>query len=397
MLRYLQRIGSLLVNRPHKLPALARLAVAPWLRRGSASLPQTVAMIPTFRCNLRCKLCGQWGEKGYLTTAAEHFDRYKQEVSTAQWRGVIAELAGFKPFLYFTGGEPLLREDIFELLGYAGSLGMLTSLNSNCIALSGCADDLAKSGLDYLYASLDGPPGCNEEIRLGSPAGQAVEGLLALREARRRTGGLPLIEIRLTLCAANQGRLFETAAYLEQHLRPDAFCISPPIFTSPELAAETAELYKAHFAIEAPCWRGFAQGAALGIDPGTVNAQISMIQKRRWGFKLRLHPPLNMRNFDCADYFRNIGRPLPGHSSCGALYAFPAILPNGDVATCPSVPDYIAGNVTAQSFREVWNGKRYQELRRFTQKRLFPACARCSHLYQFPPPRGQKGSGAKDR
>lgn len=81
----------------------------------------------TSRCNLKCKHC--YGD--------QEFGKKEKELSTKQWKKIIKQVAEFKPnFLLFTGGEALLRKDFNELVFYAHSLGINTSLFSNLTTLT---------------------------------------------------------------------------------------------------------------------------------------------------------------------------------------------------------------------------------------------------------------------
>lgn len=64
----------------------------------------------TNRCNLQCKMCGQWKAEG---------EDISQELSTRQWCDIIDSAVKMKTaVISITGGEPFLREDIFEIIDY---------------------------------------------------------------------------------------------------------------------------------------------------------------------------------------------------------------------------------------------------------------------------------------
>ena len=73
-------------------------------------------------CNLRCAHC--YNESGEA--------RQVQELTTAEAKAFIDDLAEMEvPVLLFSGGEPLLREDLFELGAYAGADGLRPVLSTN--------------------------------------------------------------------------------------------------------------------------------------------------------------------------------------------------------------------------------------------------------------------------
>ena len=108
----------------------------------------------TVRCNLSCGHCRRLAVES------------KDELSGEEARSLIDELAqmgggGRGPtMLIFSGGEPLLRGDIFELAGYARERGVVTALASNGTMIDRTiASRIAEAGLGRVAISLDGPDG----------------------------------------------------------------------------------------------------------------------------------------------------------------------------------------------------------------------------------------------
>ena len=81
----------------------------------------------TIRCNLTCAHCRR----------IESDEQAYRDMSTAQAKALIEQLAELgrgqpmMPVLVFSGGEPLCREDLFELIGEARSLGITPALATN--------------------------------------------------------------------------------------------------------------------------------------------------------------------------------------------------------------------------------------------------------------------------
>ncbi len=347
--------------------------------------PQTIAVIPTYRCNLSCVQCGQWGPAGFLKTGYNDYCDKSKELTREQLKSFIDQVASFKPYLYFTGGEPLLREDLCDVIAHASSKGILTSLNSNCTLMAEKSEDIVKSGLDYLYASLADTEERNGKIRrCGISSRSASEGISAVFESRRKLKSLlPIIEIRTTVTKDNQGYLLDLARYVDVELQADAFGIALPIFTTKKLAEDSKSVFRKQFNIDAKCWEGFAGGIEEGIDSRIVEDQINKIKRTQWNFRLKLYPDTGRQPIDYNLYFKQPEKMAGGVSFCAAPYFFSSLLPNGDIAACVSVPDYIAGNILENDFLNIWNGPRYVTFREYTRKHFYPACTRCIHLHTF--------------
>lgn len=120
--------------------------------------PSSCNIMLTNRCNMRCVMCRQWRESP------------KKELSTEDWKKIIADLRknGFKN-LHITGGEPLLRTDLAELVAFARGNGFTVGMTTNGMLLT--TDVLGKlidAGLRSIALSIDALGGAYEKIR-GSP------------------------------------------------------------------------------------------------------------------------------------------------------------------------------------------------------------------------------------
>lgn len=111
----------------------------------------------TRRCNLRCVHC----------YAGSRDQEYEGELNTAEARAMIEDLAGFGvPVLLFSGGEPLMRHDVFELGVYAQELGIRPVLSTNGTLIdSQTAVRIRDSGFAYAGVSIDGMAETNDRFR----------------------------------------------------------------------------------------------------------------------------------------------------------------------------------------------------------------------------------------
>lgn len=146
------------------------------------------------RCNLTCKHC-------YATSVDKDFPG---ELTTEQAITVLNDLRHGSPTLrvpavILSGGEPLLRHDIFTLAKHAKSLGLHTSLSSNGTLIDASKVALiVEAGFDYVGISLDGLAETHDRFR--RKAGAFAESLAALRLCR--DAGLK-VGVRFTLTQDN--------------------------------------------------------------------------------------------------------------------------------------------------------------------------------------------------
>ncbi|MDY0274362.1 MAG: 12,18-didecarboxysiroheme deacetylase [Desulfomicrobium sp.] len=117
----------------------------------------------TQRCNLKCVHC--------YAHAVEP-SKHKDPISTDQAKTIIDDLAQFgAPVMLFSGGEPLVREDLVELAKYATSKGMRAVISTNGTLITKAkARELKEVGLSYVGISLDGSEAVHDQFRAVSGA-----------------------------------------------------------------------------------------------------------------------------------------------------------------------------------------------------------------------------------
>ncbi|MBL3598753.1 MAG: heme d1 biosynthesis radical SAM protein NirJ [gamma proteobacterium endosymbiont of Lamellibrachia anaximandri] len=133
------------------------------------------------RCNLMCKHC-------YSISADTDFPN---ELNTAQVFDVMDDLKQFKvPVLILSGGEPLLRPDIFEIAHHAKAMGFYTALSTNGTLIDEQnIDKIAEVGFDYLGISIDGIRETHDQFRRKEGAyDESMHGLRLCRDAGIKVG-----------------------------------------------------------------------------------------------------------------------------------------------------------------------------------------------------------------
>jgi heme b synthase len=177
-----------------------------------ACFPRLIAWEVTRSCPLACKHC----------RAAAHLEPYAGELSTDECRRVLENIASFaKPTMILTGGEPMLRTDIYEIADYAHRLGMP-------VVMAPCGkfvDDEAvsrmkKAGIRCISISIDGATAASHDAFRGIKG--AFRFAIQATEAARR-GGLDF-QINTTV---TQHNLAELPAILDLAVRLGATVFNP--------------------------------------------------------------------------------------------------------------------------------------------------------------------------
>ncbi len=144
------------------------------------------------RCNLRCIHCYSDSDRN---AGAE-------ELTTEEGKRLIDGCVAFRcPVLLFSGGEPLMRPDVVQLISYASSKGIRVVISTNGTMIDDAmAARLKDAAVSYVGVSLDGAQPTHDDFRR-SPGSYfaAIEGIRACKRAGLKTG------LRFTITKRNAG------------------------------------------------------------------------------------------------------------------------------------------------------------------------------------------------
>jgi PqqA peptide cyclase len=287
----------------------------------------------THRCPLHCPYCSN-----PLVTAAS------EELSTEDWRRVIEEAAGLGVLhVGFSGGEPLQRSDLAELISAARGAGLYSNLITSGLGLNQRrGEELKAAGLDTVQISFQ-----SDEAGLGDRIAGAAAHEKKLAAARIVRGlGYPLT-MNVVLHRANIGRMDQLIALAE------------------DLGAERLELANTQY-------YGWAFRNRAALLPS--RAQIVRATESARAAKERLAGKMDIL-FVTPDYYSE--RPKPCMNGWGRRYI--TVNPGGDVLPCPTAGE-IKGlrfdNVRARSLSWIW--AQSEAFNRFRGTEWMPApCRTC--------------------
>lgn len=134
----------------------------------------------TSKCNLKCVHC--------YASAGEASEG---ELSTEEAKVFLEDLAGMNiPIMLFSGGEPLLRKDLFELADFITSKSIMCSLSTNgTLITEENAQKIKEAKVSYAGVSIDGMPETNDKFRgVKGAFERAFQGLLNAKNAGVLTG-----------------------------------------------------------------------------------------------------------------------------------------------------------------------------------------------------------------
>jgi len=308
-----------------------------------SQLPVLSELAITYRCNLKCAFC-----YAGCNTSTNPINSDK-ELPTNGLKTLIQKIAleAKVPSISFTGGEPVLRKDLPELISYAKSLDMRVNLISNgTLVNKEKAIELVAAGLDSAQISLEG---CDEEMHdtLVGMHGAFEKSVQAVHHFKSQ--GIH-VHSNTTLNGANLHQASMFPSFVKNMLGLKKFSMNMMIPSGSVLKNESLKLYYSRMK-----------------EP--LQSIIENSKKQEVEFMWYSPLPLCM--------FNTITHGL-GNKGCAACDGLISVAPNGDILPCASFNQPV-GNLYTYSFDKVWNQK---EARYFRNKEFAPTvCRECEHFH----------------
>jgi radical SAM protein with 4Fe4S-binding SPASM domain len=326
----------------------------------TSSAPFLVVWNYTKICNLRCKHCyadaGVEQMEGELST-----EEAKRAIDEFERAGVVA--------IAFSGGEPLMRKDIFEVASYAKKKHFYVSVATNGTLITDEMAKKMKDTFDYVEVSLDGFESTHDQFR-------GVKGAWKLTCAGIKNCVANGIDtcVALTATRQNLNEIPELIDFIEDELGAGRVIIFNyiPVGRGKEIVdldlspEERRGLLKYLYSrmMENDCKTIFYSTAP----------QYSTIS---WEYA---HGPTFPTHFMTREAIRvlqdktkTLAEFLGG---CGSGRLYCAMEPNGDITPCVFIPIKI-GNIKDQGLKEIWRHSKVLE--RLRDRKSFESCSKCKY------------------
>ncbi|MDR0767291.1 MAG: heme b synthase [Methanosarcinales archaeon] len=305
---------------------------------GGIQPPRVLAWEATAACNLKCKHC-----RGSST-----LDSAEGELTTEEAKKMLEEIRKTgTPIIILTGGEPLMREDIFEIARYGTDLGFRMALATNGVLVTEeIARKMKEAGIQRVSVSLDGREQTHDAFRMipGCFAG-SMKGIENLKKA-----GLEF-QINTTISRFNVHEMDDVHNFAK------------------EVGAAAH-----HFFFLVPTGRG-AELSEFEITPEEYEIALE------WLYDLSKKTDLQIRPTCAPHYFRVLRRRAKEEGievtpkthgldamtkGCLGGITFGFISSIGEVNPCGYLP-VSAGNVRKQPFKEIWeNARVFNDIRNYS-------------------------------
>ncbi len=299
----------------------------------------------TNRCNLRCAMC-------QIPEAGNYGEMAKNELEA-----IISDAVKLNPnSIVFSGGEPLLRHDIFELIGFANKQMVNTCLTSNGTLIDdSVAARLASSGVGVVNISIEGDEDVHNSLRGKGAFKKAVYALESLSRNKVET------TIAAVVCKQNYRSL------------------APVVELAHKFGVTTIKFqpFNEIFLIEKNRKHGFfPPQSSLSEIEQNIEEVIRLADK----YGIAVNPVDYLRNIP--RYLCGVWHPEPSHN-CSAIWRSCPVSPDGSVYLCWVLSDKIIGNARESGLLGVWNSSRHNRMRGLIKREGCPGCFMSCYDYNF--------------
>ncbi len=349
---------------------------------GYSAFPETISLFLTRRCNLKCGMCGQWGERGVFRNYSP--DILKQQLELPTIKKLLRECKQYQPTITLFGGEPMLHPDWLNIVRAAKENGLRCNIVTNAVLLQQHVNEIVDSGLDEIIFSLDGPREVHDSSR-GVPGtfDRAMEGFARLREIKEHRGQKkPFVTINTTINQYSHHCLTEIAEIAERigayHLN-----LHHLLFLSQGTCERHDKFFRQRFGMPSPDWFGFVHDTLPALDLDVLFREMDKIRQRQSGVSVSFYP--NFEEDEIRKYYTEWEFESKSYANrCLSPWMVAYIFPDGSVRPYHSM-DYEPGNVLTESFTKIWNNQQYREYRRVVKEiGKFEVCSKgCTELYRY--------------
>lgn len=324
-------------------------------------LPKDMFIVINSKCNAKCKMCdiGTKNKESQFSKVMDKGASWKVD----EFEEFVKDTKGYIKRFHITSTEPLLHKDIIELVRTVKENGRGCTLTTNGALLPKHADKLCEVGLDKISVSIDGTPKTNDEMRgVKGISKKAWAGITQLKTNERR----PIIEVDTVITPLNQNTLAEFAQCIQGAV--DVHIFNHMNFITKEMVEKT----------KIACTESsISHLNPKDIDPVALYSEI--LELKSATPESRVSPNLNTIH-DLEEYYHT-NKFLPRRNLCKAIWGVGQVLANGEVGVSTRCFNVNFGNVKDEPFKDIWNGKKMREFRKYLIKERPIACARCCGVF----------------
>ncbi len=330
--------------------------------------PLGYKLVLTYKCNLRCLMCYEWGEVGWCHEQPKAIAA--RELDWAVVQKLFAEVGSLRPYFILHGGEPLLYSHFADLAGLLRRYRCFSISCTNGILLDRYLDEIAVNPYLTFLISLDGPEAENDQLRGAGVFRKVTDNIRRLKGLERP----PYIGIQFTIRPENVGTMYAFCRQMVE-LGVDWILLNPCWFISREQAAAYEQFMEKHFQVKPHTHLGYLMPYEL--DKQTFIAQMRQINWEKWPIQISSY----LKKPEDIHTYVDTPEVPPGNHFCYQQWSRMDITPDAEVTPCILYPDLKVGNLRKEGVLAIWNSPAFAHFRQVRRREILPVCAKCNAIY----------------
>jgi len=325
--------------------------------KGRKSLPYSLELSPTLRCNLNCLFCWRYGKKV----------ESKDELSLEEYKRILREADELKvrEIRVIGGGEPLLRKDTFEIMKEVKKYGMFGYICTNGTLFSEeMIKELVRIGWDHVKISLHAPDKKTQDLLAQAESFERVIKNIKtfVKWKEKLKSEKPKLEIGLVLNKLNF-RKVSSMVKLAKKLHVQAFFVEPlTVYTKKgkelKLTKEEAEEFKKIAKVSYQLANGLETNLQQFFSSELIEKTGRMTEEIR---KLIKSKRKDFLSVPCFEPWWRMGIRIDGY-----------------VCPCGFLDQSTTENVRKKSLKEIWFGEYFEKRRKqLLSKNMPDYCKKC--------------------
>lgn len=337
---------------------------------GKAAYPRIIKYDVTYRCKLNCSFCFYWSDSSRKATSK--LIKSRRELTSGEIEKYLVPILikNKVEFISISGGEPLSRPDLPEILYKIDKANLAIGVNTS---LDGLTDDVLaafeKINLRYIQFSLHGVEDVhNNLVRRKDGYEKLIANVKRLKSSLDKRKEKTDITCCYVVVPENQYNISKSVLDMEK-LGVNKFYIH---FLEWQENSNSSEQSLTSRAL-------MTESSHRFVDEDVVYKQIMELRSRakKGGIEVYCHPFEPSSKEEISKWYND---PLFNKvKNCFCLWLEARIDPFGDIIPCLYITEP-SGNIINDSFSDIWEGEKLKNIRYEIQRNLRPVCKKCCKL-----------------
>jgi radical SAM protein with 4Fe4S-binding SPASM domain len=344
--------------------------------------PKWVVFQVTQKCDLKCKMCYEWGENGSYRSKKE-----LAELDINVVEKIIEDLAPHNPYFELFGGEPLMYKHLERILQAFKKHRCKVDIPTNGTLLKRHANALVDNEVRRIWVSIDGSEEFNDLQRGKGVYRRAVDGLEEVYKIRQeKNAKFPLLGVTMVVTPLNYKTIKKFFTEEINYNILDNISVEFQLYITQEQYQKHLNFMEEEFQVQQiSCASGLVRDISDFQEIDIDELMTQVIELREFCVQHNINIigyPKTMEKENLYNFYHGQWDKMHDkRKKCSFPWIYMEISANGDVSPCHTFYEMKVGNIYEQDTMDIWKGEVFQDFRKKMRSRISPICYACSRYY----------------